>query len=113
MHVLGPHQVLILLILAVLLFRPRRRPPAHPLPVDDSALLRRIRLLRKGDRFNALNGEATPEAKLLLKAAWKEPIASGTEVTFDGVPQSFTSQPFVLIFNVEEFDVVESKASRK
>jgi hypothetical protein len=40
--------VMIALAVAMFFLRPRRKPPTHPLPVDDSALLRFSRLLRKG-----------------------------------------------------------------
>jgi hypothetical protein len=39
--------MMIVLGVVVFLFRPRRKPPTHPLPVNDSGLLRVSRLLRK------------------------------------------------------------------
>lgn len=42
----SPVHVLILLIVAWAFFRPESKPPVHPLPADDSTLLRRLRIFR-------------------------------------------------------------------
>jgi hypothetical protein len=39
--------MMVALSVAMFFFRPRRKPPTHPLPVNDSGLLRISRLLRK------------------------------------------------------------------
>jgi hypothetical protein len=39
---------LTVLIIVVIVFGRRRKPPAHPLPSEDSGFLRRIRLFHKG-----------------------------------------------------------------
>ena len=45
---IGP---LIVLLTAILILRPRRKPPIHPIPANDSELLSRIRL--RGKKQNA------------------------------------------------------------
>jgi hypothetical protein len=48
MHALGIIELTVVMIMTVIVFRPRRKPHVHPVPPDDSALLRRIQLSRKG-----------------------------------------------------------------
>ena len=48
MHSVGPIELVVVLIVAVVLFGPRRKPPVHPVPAGDSSLVRRIRLFHKG-----------------------------------------------------------------
>ena len=59
-----------------------------------------------------INGEANPEAELLLRARWKKSVPADTEITFAGVPQSFKSEPFLLTFDVTNFEVVSRKESK-
>jgi hypothetical protein len=46
MPFLTPHHMITLLAAMLIFFRPRTKPPIHPIPADDSALLRRIQLFR-------------------------------------------------------------------
>jgi hypothetical protein len=62
--------------------------------------------VRPAELTLAIVGAANPEALLLLKAAWKEPIPTGTEVQFSGIPKTFTSDPFLLTFDVLKFEVL-------
>jgi hypothetical protein len=47
MHFLGRFELVALLIVVVLLFRPKGKPPVSPVSADNSAHLRRIRLFQK------------------------------------------------------------------
>jgi hypothetical protein len=47
MHVLSISELVVVIIVAVVFFRPGRKPPVHPVPYGDSIIMRRIRLFRK------------------------------------------------------------------
>ncbi|MGD1071509.1 MAG: hypothetical protein ABSB15_15310 [Bryobacteraceae bacterium] len=53
-----PHQaarwieITVLIVIAIYLVRPRRKPPTHPLPSGDAALLLRRLFARRGKRID-------------------------------------------------------------
>lgn len=49
----------------------------------------------------ALEDGTTPDATLQFEAALAGKVESGTELSFEGVPQSYTSSPYMVVFNVD------------
>ena len=49
----------------------------------------------------ALEDGATPDATLKFEMALPGKVETGTELSFEGVPQSFTASPFMVVFDVE------------
>jgi tetratricopeptide (TPR) repeat protein len=45
---------------------------------------------------------ATPDATLKFEAALPGSVEPGTELKFEGVPESFTASPFMVVFNVDK-----------
>jgi hypothetical protein len=50
----------------------------------------------------ALEDGKTPDATLKFDAALPGKVDPGTELTFEGVPQSYTTSPFMVVFAVEK-----------
>ncbi len=50
----------------------------------------------------ALQDDITPEVKLRLKRRLQNPLPAGTPVIFEGVASEFTTEPFLVVFNVED-----------
>jgi tetratricopeptide (TPR) repeat protein len=50
----------------------------------------------------ALEDGKTPDATLKFEAALAGKVEPGTELTFEGVPQSYTTSPFMVVFNVDK-----------
>jgi tetratricopeptide (TPR) repeat protein len=53
----------------------------------------------------ALEDGVTGDATLKFEAALPGKVDAGTELTFEGVPESYTTSPFVVVFNVEKDDL--------
>jgi tetratricopeptide (TPR) repeat protein len=49
----------------------------------------------------ALEDGATPDATLKFEMALPGKVDPGTELSFEGVPESYTTSPFMVVFNVE------------
>jgi tetratricopeptide (TPR) repeat protein len=49
----------------------------------------------------ALEDGTTPDATLKFEMALPGKVDPGTELSFEGVPQSYTASPFMVVFNVE------------
>ena len=49
----------------------------------------------------ALEDGTTPDATLKFEMALPGKVDPGTELSFEGVPQSYTANPFMVVFNVE------------
>jgi tetratricopeptide (TPR) repeat protein len=49
----------------------------------------------------ALEDGTTPDATLKFEMALPGKVEPGTELSFEGVPQSYTASPFMVVFNVE------------
>jgi tetratricopeptide (TPR) repeat protein len=49
----------------------------------------------------ALEDGSTPDATLKFEMALPGKVESGTELSFEGVPQSYTASPFMVVFDVE------------
>jgi tetratricopeptide (TPR) repeat protein len=49
----------------------------------------------------ALEDGTTPDATLKFEMALPGKVDPGTELSFEGVPQSYTATPFMVVFNVE------------
>ena len=49
----------------------------------------------------ALEDGATPDAELKFEMALPGKVDPGTELSFEGVPESYTASPFMVIFSVE------------
>ncbi len=49
----------------------------------------------------ALEDGTTPDATLKFEMALPGKVDSGTELSFEGVPESYTASPFMVVFNVE------------
>jgi hypothetical protein len=60
----------------------------------------------------AINPSARPEARLLLKASWSTPVPNGTEVEFSGIPQTFTTDPFLLTFDLLRLEILNPNQKR-
>ncbi len=56
-QLLSPQHLILLLVVALYFFRPKNKPPVHPIPAGDSALLRRIRSWRKTGLMLLKTGE--------------------------------------------------------
>lgn len=48
------------------------------------------------------NNSDTPDATLKFEAALAGKVEPGTELTFEGVPESYTANPLMVIFNVDK-----------
>lgn len=48
------------------------------------------------------NNTTTADATLKLEAPLAGKVDEGTELTFEGVPESYTASPFMVVFNVEK-----------
>jgi tetratricopeptide (TPR) repeat protein len=53
----------------------------------------------------ALEDGTTADATLNFEAALPGKVDPGTELTFEGVPQSYTTSPFMVVFNVDKEDL--------
>ena len=49
----------------------------------------------------ALEDGATPDATLKFEMALPGKVEPGTELSFEGVPESYTANPFMVVFNLE------------
>jgi tetratricopeptide (TPR) repeat protein len=49
----------------------------------------------------ALEDGTTPDATLKFEMALPGKVEAGTDLSFEGVPQSYTASPFMVVFNVE------------
>ena len=49
----------------------------------------------------ALEDGVTPDATLKFEMALPGKVDAGTELSFEGVPESYTTSPFMVVFNVE------------
>jgi len=49
----------------------------------------------------ALEDGTTPDATLKFEMALPGKVDPGTELSFEGVPQSYTASPFMVVFDVE------------
>lgn len=49
----------------------------------------------------ALEDGTTPDATLKFEMALPGKVDLGTELSFEGVPESYTTSPFMVVFNVE------------
>jgi len=49
----------------------------------------------------ALEDGTTPDATLKFEMALPGKVDPGTELSFEGVPESYTASPFMVVFNVE------------
>jgi hypothetical protein len=50
----------------------------------------------------ALEDGTTPDATLKFETALPGKVDVGTELTFEGVPESYTASPFMVVFAVEK-----------
>jgi hypothetical protein len=48
------------------------------------------------------NNTETADATLKFEAALPGKVEPGTELTFEGVPQSYTASPLMVVFNVDK-----------
>ena len=48
------------------------------------------------------NNSDTADATLKFEVALPGKVEAGTELTFEGVPQSYTASPLMVIFNVDK-----------
>jgi hypothetical protein len=55
-------------------------------------------VLAMADGSNSTTGDAT----LKFDAALPGKVDAGTELTFEGIPESYTASPFMVVFNVEK-----------
>lgn len=53
----------------------------------------------------ALEDGVTGDATLKFEAALPGKVDAGTELTFEGVPESYTTAPFMVVFNVDKDDL--------
>jgi tetratricopeptide (TPR) repeat protein len=53
----------------------------------------------------AVEDGTTPDATLNFEAPLPGKVEAGTELTFEGVPQSYTTSPFMIVFNVDKDDL--------
>jgi hypothetical protein len=53
----------------------------------------------------ALEDGTTPDATLKFEMALPGKVDAGTELTFEGVPESYTTAPFMVVFNVDKEDL--------
>jgi len=53
----------------------------------------------------ALEDGTTGDATLKFEAALPGKVDAGTELTFEGVPESYTTSPFMVVFNVDKDDL--------
>lgn len=53
----------------------------------------------------ALEDGTTPDATLKFEAALPGKVDVGTELAFEGVPQSYAANPFMVVFNVDKDDL--------
>lgn len=53
----------------------------------------------------ALEDGVTGDATLKFEMALPGKVDAGTELTFEGVPESYTTSPFMVVFNVEKEDL--------
>lgn len=53
----------------------------------------------------AIEDGTTPDATLNFEAALPGKVDAGTELTFEGVPQSYATSPFMVTFNVDKDDL--------
>ena len=49
----------------------------------------------------ALEDGTTPDATLKFEMPLAGKVDPGTELSFEGVPQSYTASPYMVVFNVE------------
>jgi hypothetical protein len=49
----------------------------------------------------AIEDDQTPEVRLRIEKPLGKPLPSGSKVSFEGVPNQFTREPFMVNFNVE------------
>jgi len=49
----------------------------------------------------AMDDDKTPEVKLRLDKQLEKPLQPGTPVSFEGVAEEFTTQPFMVTFDVD------------
>jgi hypothetical protein len=49
----------------------------------------------------ALEDGTTPDATLKFEMALPGKVDPGTELSFEGVPESYTASPYMVVFNVE------------
>ncbi len=70
-------------------------PPLHGKVVRlDPAIAPRIIVL-------AIKDGTTPDATLKFDKRLPGKVKAGTELTFEGVPQSYTASPFMIVFDVD------------